>query len=333
MSGKDKIAVIGTGGTFAMHARHAFDWIEYGESGIIHPIESLIDQLGELAPDAEILPIPFRALGSTGIVPQDWLELSQLITKTAQDNPDLTGFIVTHGTATLEEAAYFLDLALPRGLNVVVTGAQRPSNTSGSDVAANLRAAIAVARNPRTSEAGVVVVLNNTVFSARDVTKSSSFDLAAFEAVEYGPLATIHADTSVHWRRLPARRDSGFAPDIMAITQLPRVDIAMSYAGADSCVIEAFIAAGAKAIISAGLLPGRPTNKELVALRAAAATGVLVVQSTRSTRGYVAVQKFLTDGNVLAGGDLSAQKVRILVMLALAAGYPREQLQDLILAS
>jgi L-asparaginase len=238
---------------------------------------------------------------------------------------------VTHGTATLEETAWFLDLTIPAGITVVVTGAQRPANTAGSDVPGNLRGAIAVALDPKSQAAGVTVVMNNTVFSARDVTKTSSFDLAAFEGGEFGPLATIHADAVVHWRRMPAISAPKLCADIQAIKCLPRVDISLSYAGADDTAVQAFLAAGAKAVISAGFLPGRPSNLEFAALKAVAKE-VIVVQSTRSLRGYVTPQKFLTDNNMLAGGDLSPQKLRILIMIALACETPRQQLQDLILA-
>ncbi|WP_237712055.1 asparaginase domain-containing protein [Paraburkholderia xenovorans] len=131
---KPRIAVIGTGGTFAMHARDRFDWVEYAESGVTHPIEKLLDDLGELgnvAAAVELVPIPFRALGSTAITPADWLALARLIRDTANRDPDITGFVVTHGTATLEETAWFLDLTLDLPVPVVVTGAQRPSNTGG----------------------------------------------------------------------------------------------------------------------------------------------------------------------------------------------------------
>ena len=331
-----RIAVIGTGGTFAMHGRHRFDWIEYADSGVIHPIDDLLATLGELAPDLDLVPIPFRSLGSVSIGPADWLELSALIRRTAAADPSLTGFVVTHGTATLEETAWFLDLTLALDQPVVVTGAQRPANTDGSDASANLRAALAIAASPASRGAGVLVTLGGLFFAARDVTKAASFELGAFEAPPFGPLGRVDADASVVWRR----RMAGPAPrcNLPAdVTTLPRVDIAMSYAGADGAAIDAFVAAGARGIVSAGLAPGRPASKEASALVRAAQAGVVVVQATRAPRGTVPVQRFLAADGLLAGGDLAPPKLRIALMLEIAGhdasgGIDVQRLQTRLLA-
>ncbi|SPB18584.1 asparaginase [Caballeronia novacaledonica] len=320
---RPRVAVIGTGGTFAMHGRHRFDWIEYADSGVIHPIDALLQSLGELAPDAEIVPVPFRSLGSVAIGPNDWLELARLIRDAAAADPSLTGFVVTHGTATLEETAWFLDLALSLDQPVVLTGAQRPANTDGSDAAANLRGAMAVASDPRSRGAGVLVVMGGAIFAARDVTKAASFELAAFEAPPYGPLGRVDADARVVYRRrMPDSEGASrarFRNVIDHAVALPRVDISMSYAGADGAAIRGFVQAGARGIVCAGLTPGRAASGERAALLEAVAAGVVVVQSTRSPRGLVPRQRFLAADGLLAGGDLSAQKLRIALMLLLAA--------------
>ncbi|MFJ1258276.1 asparaginase [Cupriavidus sp. CuC1] len=333
---KPRIAVIGTGGTFAMHARHRFDWVEYGESGVVHPIGKLLDDLGELGEVSsaiDLVSIPFRALGSTGITPQDWLELARLIEDTAHKDASIAGFVVTHGTATLEETAWFLDLTLALDIPIVVTGAQRPANTAGSDVPANLRAALAVAGATTVRGAGVLVVMDGHIFCARDVSKAASFDLNAFEATPFGPLGRVDASGEVVMRRLPVRQRAMPAPDLARIGALPRVDIAMSYAGADRVVIDALVAGGARGIVSAGLPPGRPANGEAQGLADAVRGGVIVVQSTRSPRGVVPPQAFLAAAGVLAGGDLSAQKLRILLMLALTQSSERDLIQRWLLAS
>jgi len=342
-----KIAVIGTGGTFAMHARDPFDWIEYSESGIVHPIDALLNTLGELAPDVELLPVTFRSLGSVAIRPADWVELARLIQRTAQRDPSITGFIVTHGTATLEETAWFLQLVLDIAQPVIVTGAQRPANTAGSDVLANLRGAIAAARDPASAAHGVLVAMDGSLFSARDVTKAASFELHAFESPGYGPVARIDAGARVTWRRgaLPRPRLDGtpwFDRALLAddAIELPRVDIVMSYGGADGVAIESFVAAGSQGLVSAGLVPGRPASGEAGAYRKAVEAGVVVVQSSRAARGVVPPQAFLTRDGVIAGGDLAPQKLRIALMLALTlhdatpdnAAQRREHIQTLLLS-
>ncbi|WP_322102276.1 asparaginase [Paraburkholderia sp. J41] len=323
-----KIAVIGTGGTFAMQARGPFDWIEYSESGVVHPIGTLLATLGELAPDVELVPVTFRSLGSVAIQPADWLELARLIRRTALADPSITGFIVTHGTATLEETAWFLQLALDIAQPVIVTGAQRPANTAGSDVLANLRGAIAASRDPRSAEHGVLVAMDGWLFSPRDVTKAASFELNAFEAPGYGPLARIEPDARISWRRGAAgtRRAGATAWFSRALLEsdapcaLPRVDIAISYAGADGAAIDALVAAGSAGIVSAGLVPGRPAAGEAAAYRKAVEAGVVVVQSSRAPRGVVPPQAFLARDGVIAGGDLAPHKLRIALMLALTSG-------------
>ncbi|WP_250508107.1 asparaginase [Caballeronia sp. GAFFF3] len=318
---QSRIAVIGTGGTFAMHGRHRFDWIEYADSGVIHPLDDLLKSMGELSPELEIVPIPFRSLGSVAIGTNDWLELARLIRDTAAADPSLCGFVITHGTATMEETAWFLDQILCLDMPVVLTGAQRPGNTDGSDAPANLRSAMAVANDRASRGLGVLVVMGGLIFAARDVTKAASFELAAFEAPPYGPLGRVDADASVVYRRLPVAERSKkkrFDRLLDGDVALPRVDISVSYAGADGAAIRAFAAAGARGIVCAGLTPGRIAAGEREAILEAVDAGVTVVQSTRSPRGVVPVQRFLTADGLLAGGDLSPQKLRITLILLLA---------------
>lgn len=324
---RPRIAVIGTGGTFAMHGRHRFDWAEYSESGVVHPISELIEQMGSLALDVDVVPVTFRALGSTAIAPSDWLELSRLVKSTLDADPEISGVVITHGTATLEETAWFLDLTLDARASIVVTGAQRPANTAGSDVPANLRAALTVASTEPARRAGVLVVIDNQVFAARDVTKSSSFELQAFEAPVFGPLAVVDADAQVRWARLPVRTGSPFALDLGQVAVLPKIDISLSYAGADGAAIRGLVAAGCKALVVAGLPPGRPAQGEVDALREAVRQGVLVVMATRAPRGQVPQQAYLERESWLAGGELAPHKLRILLMLVLTQTHTPSDVQ------
>lgn len=324
-----RIAIIGAGGTFAMQGRHDFDWVEYGDSGIVHDIATVLRDMGDLGLPLDLQQIPFRAIGSTGIVPADWVDLAALVHALQSQQPDLAGIVITHGTATLEETAWFLHLTKPQNIALAITGAQRPPNTSGSDAAANLRAALAAVANSRAASLGALVVMDNTMLSARDATKTSSFALDAFESPGLGPLGAVLADGTLRLLRAPTTPSGIFpAPQSAA---LPRVDIVTSYAGADGTAVQAFRAAGARAIISAGLLPGRPANAEHAALREAAASGILVVQSTSGPRGMVPVQRHNVADNILAGGDLSPRKLRILLMLALQAGLAAPDIQSVIL--
>jgi L-asparaginase len=326
-----RIAVIGTGGTFAMQARHRFDWVEYGDSGVVLPIEHLLEQIGGLDVPAEIVPITFRSVGSTAITPDDWRELALLIAGTVRRDPSIDGFVITHGTATLEETAWFLDLALALPVPVVLTGAQRPANTDGSDVGANLRAALAVAGSSQARGLGVLVVMDARIFAARDVTKAASFELAAFEAPLGGALGRVEPSGAVVMRHLPKRPSIRMPIDALDLGRLPRVDLVISYAGADRIAIDALVAAGTRGLVSVGLAPGRPAKGEAAGFADAVRAGVIVVQSTRAVRGTVPSQAFLRNDGILAGGDLMPHKLRIALMLALTLDSNPERIQEWLL--
>lgn len=324
--------IIGAGGTIAMLGRSAYDWVEYGESGHVRSMDAVVSELQPLLSGVDLEVIAFRALASTGIGWKDWTELARLVIQLSGSRSDVAGIVISHGTASLEETAWFLDVVLDAPLPVVLVGAQRPPNTAGSDAGPNLRAAVAVAVDPKARDLGVLVVMNNHIFGARDVRKSANFSLDAFGAPEFGPLGRVEANGAVVLRRCPVRSRASFTQlkAALQVEQPARVDIALSYAGADGTAIRSFQAAGAKAIISMGMPPGRCTPLEREALRAAANSGILVVQSSRAIQGSVVPQKYNDDDHILSGGDLAANKLRILLMIALSAGVQNTQVERLL---
>lgn len=325
------VAVVGAGGTIAMEGAHPFDWVDYGDTGIVNPIGTVLDRLGTLLPDVEVVPVPFRTIGSTAIGLSDWRELLAVVADLCKTRPDLAGIVVTHGTATLEETAWFLDLTLDIAPTVVLVGAQRPPNTSGSDAGANLRAAMALAAAPQARDCGVLVVMDGHVFAARDVSKVTNFELSAFQALEFGPLGRVEADGQVTLRRRPVRSAARQRFDVSGLDALPRVDVTMSYAGADGTAIDAFRAAGAQGIVSAGLPPGRCTPAERQALIQAVRSGVVVVQSSRAAWGTVPVQAYNVACGILTAGDLQPNKARIALSLALTVTKDPQGIQDILL--
>jgi L-asparaginase len=329
MVGK-RVAVIGAGGTIAMEGAHAFDWVDYGDTGIIHSVETLVERLDIGLAGVTLVPCPLRALPSTGITPADWIALAAKIDELIATDPDLDGIVVTHGTASLEETAFFLHLVHRHALPVVLVGAQRPPNTAASDAVANLRGAVAAAACPDLRGQGVLVALHGYVHAAESVAKLANHTLDAFQSLEFGPLARIEPDGTLFVaRRLPEGRRPLF--DLPA-GPVPRVDIAFSYAGADGASIDAFVAAGAQGIVLAGFAPGRSTPGERQAASRAVAAGLTVVQSSRAAMGRVPLQRYNTADGILSGGGLSPQKLRILVMLALGQGLPAGEIQDLLLS-
>ncbi len=312
-----KIAVIGTGGTISSVAASSLDTLDYPEFGRKLTASELLARVGEADLVAEPVPVPFRAVGSTAIGPADWIALRDLVHATAAQDPGIAGFVITHGTATLEETAFFLNLTLAIAHPVVLVGAQRPASALGTDAGANLVAALRVASAPEAVGLGVLVVLNDEIHAARDVVKTSTYRLQTFRSPDFGALGHVDGD-GVHILRAPRRQH---APDTVfasaATFDLPRVDIVLSYAGVDGAMVEAAVAAGARGIVSAGLAPGIATPLERLALERAFAAGIVVVQCSRAASGRVGRRRYLREAGIVAGEDFSPQKARILLMLAL----------------
>lgn len=324
-----KIAVIGCGGTISSEATSTLDTLDYPETGRKLSVEEMLSRLPEARLIADPVAISFRGIGSSAMTPANWIELRDLIQQVAAEQPGISGFIVFHGTATLEETAYFLDLTLDVDKPVVLVGAQRPFNALSSDAGMNIVSALRIAGSPEARGKGVLVTLNDEIHAARDVTKTSSYRLHTFQSPETGILGQVDADRVRFFRALvrPHAPDSEFA--VPRITKVPRVDIVYSYAGVDATFIEAAIAAGAVGIVSAGLAPGLPTPPERLALERAVTQGITVVQCTRVVSGRVAPRKYLRDAGIIAGNDFSPQKARILLSLALARSMNSEQIAGL----
>jgi L-asparaginase len=312
-----KIAVIGTGGTISSMATDSLDSLNYPDFGTKLDVAALLARTPETQLVAETVTIPFRSVGSTAIGPADWLELRDLIHATAAAQPEIAGFVITHGTATLEETAFFLNLTLNVAHPVVVVGAQRPASAVGRDGGANLVAALRVAAAPEAAGLGVMVVMNDEIHPARDVVKTSTYRLQTFRSLDFGALGHVDGD-GVHIMRRPARPH---APGTIFASaksfDFPRVDIVLSYAGMDGVMVEAAVAAGAQGIVSAAMAPGIPTPLELAALERAVAAGIVVVQCSRAASGRVGRRRYLQEAGIVAGEDFSPQKARILLMLAL----------------
>ena len=314
---KPRVAFIGTGGTISSIGSSPLDLIDYPDDSIKLEVDQLIEKFDLVLEYVTPVPLRFRAVGSTKIGPDDWLALNQLITKSAADDPSLAGFVVTHGTASAEETAYFLNLTLKVEQPVVVVGAQRPASGISTDAAINLMNAARTAAAEGSRGKGVLLMLNDEIQAARDVTKTSTLRMQTFRTPDFGVLGHVDGD-GVHYYRAPLRRrmpDVEF--DVAGLSALPRVDIVPSYGGADGVAVEAYIAAGAQGLVSAGFAPGMVTPLQDEALVKAVERGVIVVQSNRAGSGRVPGRKGLLQRGFVAADTLSPQKARILLMVAL----------------
>ena len=300
------VLVIGTGGTIGSSGAY---WT--GNATRV-PIEQLVKVPG-IDSVAVLESEQLWNVASGSIGPSRWLELTRHIADRFRARPELSGVIVTHGTDTMEETAYFLDLTLPGDKPVIVTGAMRPSDMAGADGPANLTSSARVAADSRARGRGAMVVMDDRVFAARDVTKTNSTRVETFQAPERGPIAIVEPEGVMYHRTSAGRTAPVF--DIGGLHELPRVDIVYAYAGADSVPIDALVAAGAKGLVLSGVGRGNIAPGQGAALRRARDRGVVVVVTTRTGSGGVPIKR--ADG-MIGAGDLNAQKARVLLTLALS---------------
>src|SRR6516164_1375197 len=322
-----RIAVIGTGGTISSLGASSLDVLDYPDFGQKLTCEALLDRFPETRLVADPLPVTFRQVGSTDIGPRDWLEIRAMIHRISRDEPAIAGFVIPHGTATLEETAFFLNLTLASVQPVVLVGAQRPASALGTDAGMNLVNALRVAGSADARGKGVLVVLNDEIHAARDVVKTSTYRLQTFRSADFGALGHIDGD-GVHCYRAPTRAhmpDTQFAS--LDLRALPRVEIIYSYAGADGALVDAAVATGARGIISAGFAPGSPTPAQRAAFERAGQSGIVAVQCSRAP-GRVAPRRRLRESGIVAGLDFSPQKARILLMLALSTTTDVAKIQE-----
>jgi L-asparaginase len=320
---RSRVAFIGTGGTMASIGKGPLDVHDYGSTGQVLDAAALLARFPEVQAVAEVVPAPFSAVASTRLGWPDWQRLLLLIEQLA---PGVDGVVIGHGTASLEETAYFLSLTLKVRIPVVLVGAQRPASALSTDAGLNLVNAVRVAASAEARGLGVLVVLNDEINAAREVTKTSVGRLQTFRSADFGCLG--HADgDGLHWYRRPLRKvypDTEF--EVRALAALPRVDVNYTTAGNDGVAIRAFVAAGAQGIVCAGFAPGFVTPAEAEALAAARAAGVVLVMSTRAGSGHVPATTRGAEAGFLPADTLTPQKARVLLMLALTVTRDRTEL-------
>ena len=328
---RPKIHVIGTGGTISFMGDSRMDYINYSYSNRHLTIDEMLERVPEVKAIAEIETHQLANVGSTDVGPEHWVKLSALVNKIFESNTEVAGIAITHGTATLEETAYFLNLTVKSQRPVVVTGAMRPPSALGTDADINLIDCVRVAASPNAVGRGVLTVLNNEIQSARDVTKTNSYRLETFRSNELGFLGYADSDNQVTFYRSPTKchtLDSEFM--VSGYDELPRVDIAYAYAGCDGWAINAAVAAGIKGVVAAGLGSGGSPKGYMEALKLAQKSGVKVVIATHTGNGRVmSTRRFQEDGYIVAD-NLSPKKARILLMLALSTTDVPSEIQRMM---
>jgi L-asparaginase len=323
-----RIAVIGTGGSIATPARHELDLFEYGQFSKPMQVDVLIAKFARVLEGFEVVPVAFRAIDSAAADASLWLELNREIERTVAQDRRIDGVVITHGTSTLEEVAYFLHLAVKVPIPVVFVAAQRPPNGLSSDAGMNLVNALRVAASPAARGLGALVVMNDEVHSAREVAKTSNFRLHAFQTPDLGILGNVEPDGTVSIYRRPTRRHAPNAEfEVRELKDLPSVEIVYCYAGASARAVEAFIEAGSRGIVVAGMPPGRASPAQRTALVKAAQNGVVIVQCSRAGSGRIIQRSEDREVGFVPADNLNPQKARVLTMLALTRSTERQEIR------
>jgi len=328
MAALPRVALITTGGTIDSVGRDRLDLAWYIEANKRLDAGELLAQLPELTSIARVREILFRRLPSHALVDKDWLDLLRNI-HSIFENDEADGVVITHGTNTLEETAYFLNLTVKTDKPVIVVGAMRPSSAMSADGFLNVLNAVRVAAAEQSRGRGCLVVMNDTIYGARDVTKNATYRVDAFQSRDLGPLGFADADGKVLYYHAPTRPHTVHAEfDVRALQGLPRVDMVLSYVGADGVMIEAAAKAGAKGIVSVSTGAGRPTPAEDAAFdKAHKETGMLMCLSSRVAAGRVVRSPALTRRGFVAGDNLQPWKARLLLSLALTKTADADDIQ------
>jgi L-asparaginase len=319
------VVVLATGGTIAGAA--ASDVQAGYASGQVG-----VDQLLAAVPQAKKLANmrgeQISNIGSQDMNDEVWLKLAKRVNELVA-MPDVAGVVITHGTDTIEETAYFLNLVVKSRKPVVLTASMRPSTALSADGPLNFYNAVAIAANKDAAGRGVLVVINDWIHGASSLTKTSTTAVQTFMSPLRGLIGTVAYGDAEFYRGPVGRNtiDSEFS--VQGLTTLPRVDIIMAYENMDGAIIDAAVAGGAKGIVIAGVGNGNMTQAAVDALAAQAKKGIVCVRSSRVTTGVVGRNVELDDDKLgfVASLGLNPQKSRVLLRLALTQTKDVKQIQ------
>lgn len=325
---RPRVAVLLTGGTIGSGGRDEHDRLDYVDLALVLTDEQSLP-LYRFPEHIDVVPRRFTRMRSNDVDLGVWRRLREEILRIEREEPDIAGVVIAHGTATLEETAYFLQLTVPTGLPVVIVGAQRPPTALGSDAQTNLYAAICLAASPAARGHGVLVAMDDHILCARDVTKAANHALDAFRARAYGPLGEIDAYGNVWMYRkdLRAHTTTSLFGQLLEdpALELTETEIVPTWAGSTPRLLERVLADGVTGVVVAALPPSMSPAPVEAAIDAAVAAGVTVVQSSRAGTGRVHHRRDFDRRGLVSSDSLSPQAARILLSLCLTAGFDLAQ--------
>ena len=321
------VVILATGGTIAGSAESG---TQAGYSSGQVGVEVLVNAVPDLKKLANITGEQIANVGSQNMSDVVWLKLADRINALLKSD-DVDGVVITHGTDTMEETAYFLNLVVKSKKPVVLTGSMRPSTAMSADGPLNIYNAVAVAADPNAAGRGVLVVTNDDIHSARAVMKSSTTDVQTFISPTYGLIGTVAYGNAQYFRKPLGVHTHYTKFSVEGAKSLPRVDVIAMYEDVPGDIIDAVVGLGAKGIVTAGLGNGNMTDSVVEALKRAKAKGVAVVRASRVPTGFVDRNIELNDDELgfVASYGLSPQKSRILLRLALMKTNDWKEIQKM----
>ena len=316
---KPIVYVLSTGGTIAGSGSSSTDLSNYKPGAILG--EQLVKAVPQIAQIADVRVEQIVNVRSSDITIENWLTLARRIDAILKETPAVSGFVITSGTNTLEETAYFLNLTVRSDKPVVLVGSMRPATAISADGPLNLLNAVKTAIAPESKGKGALIVMNDEINAARDTTKTNTLRVETFRAPELGILGYVDEDKVAYYRATTKRHTASSEFDITGLATMPKVTILYSYIEPDATLIHAAIKGGAKGIVFAGTGNGtlsvfeNAVVKEVGAMPAA--TRPVLVRSSRVGNGRVSPTAEYDAMGVVPADTLTPQKARILLMLAL----------------
>jgi L-asparaginase len=321
------ITILATGGTIAGAGESK---VESAYTSGTVTVDILLQAVPEINNIALIKGEQISNIGSQEMNNKVWLKLAKRINELLASD-QCNGVVITHGTDTMEETAYFLNLVVRSKKPVVMVGAMRSSTAMSADGPMNIYNAVALAVSPQAAGKGVLVAMNETIYGARDVTKTNTTNVATFKSPNSGSLGSVFYGKVRFYRESTRKHTFNSAFSVDQLEDLPRVDIIYGHANNSRTLVDAAVAAGAKGIVHAGVGNGNLYPETMEGLIDARGKDVAVVRSSRVGSGRVTLEAEVDDKKYgfVVSDSLNPQKSRILLMLALTKTANPEEIQKI----
>lgn len=326
---KPKIRIIATGGTIAGVSESATSTAyTAGQVGV----KTLIDAVPQMLYIADVTGEQLVNIGSQDMNDQVWLKLSKRINQLLNEE-GYDGVVVTHGTDTMEETAYFLNLTVKSDKPVILVGSMRSSTAISADGPGNLYAGVVAAASPESKGRGVMCCMNNELIYAKDIIKTHTIDVATFKAANAGPLGYVYNGEARYFSKAEFKHTTASEFDVTNLEKLPRVGIVYGYANCSPLPFKAFVDAKFDGIVLAGVGDGNFYHEVFDEALKAREKGIIVVRSSRCPNGPTCLNGEVDDEKYefVAALLSNPQKARVLLMLALTKTNDWKQIQEMFM--